>query len=157
MVEGVASGWELVLSVVPQGSVLGPVLFIVFIDDIDEGIRSTVLKFADDTKLGARVGSEEDRKRLRQDLFKLFKWSEDWKMLFNLDKCAVMHFRFANEGMEVKLGYQLNQLGSKAASESTFKKSNTCGVSNNRLYFTFTLQGVGCAEELKGLGSYRAK
>ena len=104
VIEGVASGWERVLSGVPQGSVLGPVLFIVFIDDIDEVIRSTVLKFADDTKLVARVGSEEDRERLRQDLIELFKWSEDWQMLFNLDKCAVMHFGFANEGMEVRLG-----------------------------------------------------
>ena len=76
VIEGVASGWEWVLSGVPQGSVLGPVLFIVFIDDIDEGIRSTVLKFADDTKLVARVGSEEDRERLRQDLIELFKWSD---------------------------------------------------------------------------------
>ena len=81
---------------------LGPVLFIVFIDDIDEGIRSTVLKFADDTKLVARVGSEEDRERLRQDLVELYKWSEDWQMLFNLDKCAVMHSGFANEGMELR-------------------------------------------------------
>ena len=55
-----------------QGSVLGPVLFTVFIDDIDEGIRSTVLKFADDTKLVAGVGSEEDRERL---LVELYKWS----------------------------------------------------------------------------------
>ena len=104
VIDGVASGWELVLSGVPQGSVLGPVLFIVFIDDIDEGIRSTVLKFVDDTKLVARVGSEEDRERLRQDLVELYKWSEDWQMLFNLDKCSVMHFGFANEGMEVRLG-----------------------------------------------------
>ena len=104
VIDGVASGWELVLSGVPQGSVLGPVLFIVFIDDIDEGIRSTVLKFADDTKLVARVGSEEDRERLRQDLVELYKWSEDWQMLFNLDKCSVMHFGFANKGMEVRLG-----------------------------------------------------
>ena len=43
------------------------------------------------------VGSEEDREKLRQDLIELFKWSEDWQMLFNLDKCAVMHFGFANE------------------------------------------------------------
>ena len=63
-----------------------------------------MLKFADDTKLVARVGSEEDRERLRQDLIELFRWSEDWQMLFNLDNCAVMHFGFANEGMEVRLG-----------------------------------------------------
>ena len=84
VIERVASGWEWVLSGVLQGSVLGAVLFIVFIDDIDEGIRSNVLKFADDPKLIARVGSEEDRERLRQDLIELFKWSEDWQMLFNL-------------------------------------------------------------------------
>ena len=58
VIEGVASGWELVLSGVPQGCVLGPVVFIVFIDDTDEGICSTVLKFADDTKLVARVESD---------------------------------------------------------------------------------------------------
>ena len=68
VIEGVTSGWGVGVSGVPQGSVLGPVLFIVFIDDIDEGIRSTVLKFANDTKLVVRVGSEEDRERLRQNL-----------------------------------------------------------------------------------------
>ena len=62
LIEGVVSGWEMVRSGVPHGSVLGPVLFVVFIDDIDENVRSTVLKFADDTKVVARVGMEEDRK-----------------------------------------------------------------------------------------------
>ena len=55
----------------PQGSVLGPVLFMVFINDIDVNIRSTVLKFADDTKLVAKVGMKEDRKVLRGDLIRL--------------------------------------------------------------------------------------
>ena len=56
------------------------------------------LKFADDTKLVARVGSEEDRERLIQDLIELFMWSDDWQMLFNLDKCAVMHFGLLTRG-----------------------------------------------------------
>ena len=68
LIEGVVSGWEMARSGVPQGSVLGPVLFVVFLDDIDENIRSTVLKFADDTKVVARVGTEEDREILRRDL-----------------------------------------------------------------------------------------
>ena len=61
LIEGVVSGWEMVRSGVPQGSVLGPVLFVVFIDDIDENIHSTVLKFADNTEVVARVGTEENR------------------------------------------------------------------------------------------------
>ena len=73
LIEGVCvgSGWEMLRSGVPQGSVLGPVLFVVFIDDIDENICSTVLKFADDTKVVARVGSEEDREVLIRDLVSL--------------------------------------------------------------------------------------
>ena len=84
LIEGIVSGWEMVRSGVPEGSVLGPVLFVVFIDDIDENIRSTGLKFADDTKVVARVGTEKDREVLRGDLVSLFGWSQDWQMLFNL-------------------------------------------------------------------------
>ena len=53
-IEGVVSGWEMVRSGVPQGSMLGSVLFVVFIGDIDVNIRSAVLKFADDTKLSGQ-------------------------------------------------------------------------------------------------------
>ena len=106
LIEGVVSGWEMVRSRVPQGSVLGPVPFVVFIDDIDENICSTVLKFADDTKVVARVGTE-DREVLRRDLVSLFGWSQDWQMLFNLDKCDVMHFGFNNIGESMELGGKL--------------------------------------------------
>ena len=107
VVNAVASGWERVESGVPQGSVLGPVLFITFIDDLDEGLVSRILKFADDTKFISRVGSEEEVDRLREDLRILFKWSEDWQMAFSVDKCSVIHFRFNNDGLDLTLGGRL--------------------------------------------------
>src|SRR6218665_1112315 len=80
------SKWINVTSVVPQGSVLEPLLFVIYINNIDEEIVSKISKFADDTKLFARVNNEEDANALRGDLDKLHKWSKDWNM-----PCAVMH------------------------------------------------------------------
>ena len=110
LIEGVVSGWEMVRSGVPQGSVLGPVLFVVFIDDIDENIRSTVLKFADDTKVVAKGWNGEGQRGIEWGsghLVSLFDWSQDCKMLFNLDKCVVMHFGFNNIGESMELGGNL--------------------------------------------------
>jgi len=71
---------------------LGPILFLIFINDLDSGTINWVLKFCDDTKLFGEVQSESDHQCLQQDLQKLFDWSVDWQMEFNLDKCKVMHF-----------------------------------------------------------------
>jgi len=63
-----------VLSGVPQGSILGPLLFVIFINDLDEGVINKLLKFADDTKIVSKVGTAEDVKVLQDDLHKLFQW-----------------------------------------------------------------------------------
>ena len=80
----------------PQGSVLEPLLFLMFVYDIDHAICSKLFKFADDAKLFRVVSSIDDVNKLRDDLKNLFSWSEDWLMLFNLDKCKVLHFGKTN-------------------------------------------------------------
>src|SRR6218665_1329829 len=69
------SSWRTVLSGVPQGSVLGPLLFVIFINDIDDGILSKISKFADDTKLCRAVGDDQEADILRKDLRRMFRWS----------------------------------------------------------------------------------
>ena len=74
-----------VLSGAPQGSVLGPTLFLIFVNDIDTVISSHIHKFADDCKMNRSVPTE-DIETLQQDINNLCQWSKDWQMVFNVKK-----------------------------------------------------------------------
>ena len=76
IVDGEVSNWKSVLSGVPQGSVLGPILFLIYINDFDDDITSKVMKFAVDTNIFRTILSDADRQHLPDDLNKLTEWSE---------------------------------------------------------------------------------
>ena len=86
--------------------------FLVFIDDLEQGLMSDVLKFADDTKIFRKVDSREKGELLQRDLDRLVQWSEVWQMKFNVDKCKVMHLGKGNSGREyVMNGGRLGTVG----------------------------------------------
>ena len=84
---GCASDPVPVLPGVPQGSVLGPFLFLIFINDLPENIRSSVRLFADDCVLYRNIESLMDCQILQDDLNSLAQWETDWQMKFNVAKC----------------------------------------------------------------------
>jgi ribonucleases P/MRP protein subunit RPP40 len=93
VLNGRESMWEAIFSGLPQGSMLGPLLFLRFINDLNSAVSKAEIlcKFADDTKLARVVKSEEDRQRLQAALERLVAWTETWGMTFNVKKCRVMH------------------------------------------------------------------
>ena len=95
-VEGETSAWTAVHIGVPQGSVLGPLLFLVYINDLEDGVASNILKFADDTKIFRRVQTRQECRTLQDDLNRLDQWSAKWQMLFNQSKCKCLHIGRAN-------------------------------------------------------------
>jgi len=96
-IDGVESDWRRVISGVPQGSVLGPILFLIFINDLDSGLQNWILKFADDAKVFGRISSLPSAMALQMDLARLLQWASEWQMTFNVDKCKVMHIGKSNE------------------------------------------------------------
>ena len=112
VIRGAESDELNVLSGVPQGSVLGPLLFLIFINDLPKCVECPVCLFADDSKIYCRVPRFNSTKpdlinaqdKLQKDLNELHEWAVKWKMSFNVDNCKIMHLGYGN----MKHEYNLN-------------------------------------------------
>ena len=89
-VRGSYSEWIDVINGVPQGSVLGPLLFLIFVQDLPNWVKNSIKMFADDTKIWTKIASLEDADSLQQDLDRLVQWSAKWLLEFNPSKCKLM-------------------------------------------------------------------
>ena len=87
---GSYSDWSPVISGVPRGSILGPVMFLIYVNDIPDIITSAAKLFADDTKIHRQINNVEDTIALQIDLTTLDLWADRWQMKFNPTKCEVM-------------------------------------------------------------------
>ena len=137
VVDGEVSNWKSVLSGVPQGSVLGPILFLIYINDLDNSITSNVLKFADDTKLFRKVNTDGDKQHLQNDLDRLVKWSEKWQMLFNFGKCKCLHTGHGNLNVNYKmgdtvLGTTVKEKDLGVTISADMKVSEQCGIAASK-------------------------
>ena len=108
VIDGEESEFIPVTSGVPQGSVLGPILFLVYINDLPEEVCSQVRLFADDTALYLTMEGKDDSKALQNDLDILSTWETKWDMEFNHSKCQVEHVTGSKSKRSIKTDYILH-------------------------------------------------
>ena len=141
-----------VLSGVPQGSVLGPILFLIFINDLPKCTTCPCCLFADDSKIYCRVPREINGKPelegaqdvLQKDLQELHKWADKWKMSFNVNKCKIMHLGYGN----AKHDYSLD---GTVLSETTAEKDLGVLIDNELKFSKHIRSKVSQANRLIGL------
>ena len=103
-VRGAKSEVAEVVSGVPQGSVLGPILFIVYINDLPDHVKCSIHMFADDTKIYSCVKNDKEAENIKDDLESLQAWSEKWLLRFNAGKCKTMHLGHGNPTVRYQMG-----------------------------------------------------
>ena len=107
------SSWQNVLSGVPQGSILGPLLFLIYVNDMPDIVATTAKMFADDTKVYNKIKVIENCHELQDDLNNLSAWSYKWLLRFNETKCVVLKIRLSIQYMYTLNGHALDTVSSQ--------------------------------------------
>ena len=98
------STWKRVKSGIPQGSVLGPILFVIFINDMPEVVESVCQLFADDAKIFNKVNLQipNSGDTLQKDIDSVSTWSDKWQLPFNTMKCKILHIEKKFKPLEIQ-------------------------------------------------------
>ena len=153
VIRGTASEPAAVTSGVPQGSVLGPILFLLYINDLPLEVISPISLFADDSKIFTKITSERNNREanntienevLQKDLNNVKDWAAKWKMEFNVDKCKIMHLGHSNPKHEYYMG--------GTTLEVTKEEKDLGVLVDDKLGFSKHIKGiVGKANRMLGL------
>ena len=161
--DGQFSNWKSVLSGSPQGSVLYYLVFLIYINDLDDDITSNILKFANDTNVFRKVKDEGDKQHLQNDLDKLVKWSEKWQMLFSFGKCKCLHTRHRHLNVNYKIGYSVicttvKEKDLRVTHSADMKVSEQCGVtaSTGNQIIVLIRRNIACKEKELIIPLYKA-
>ena len=144
-VGNIVSEMSEVTSGIPQGSILGPILFTIFINDLPEGLKNICKIFADDTKV---YGNSKESDSIQEDIDKLQEWSIKWNLYFNVEKCKVMHI--GNNNPETK--YTMKK-GDNLENIITCEDEKDLGVTfDKKLNFNKHIESaIGKANRMLGL------
>ena len=160
LLNGVKSDWAPVLSGVPQGTVLGPLLFSLYINDISSDIESEIRLFADDCVCCREIKDEKDTMKLQRDIDRLGSWAKKWVMRFQPVKCNMMqltrkrikkiHASYTLEGTNLENVESIKYLGVTITSDLRWNThvSNVCTKANRTLGF-LRRNLYSCPQEIK--------
>lgn len=150
-VAGSVSEWTSVTSGIPQGSVLGPVFFIIYINDLPTNIVSDSYIFADDTKIYRHIKRDEDKEVLQQDIAAMESWSKKWKLKFHPAKCKFMSIG-KSRGVEGEGGYSMQNEGKEVALEKVSSEKDLGVTFDDNLKFGIHItEKVNKANRILGL------
>ena len=150
-IEDSNSSWTLVRSGVPQGSVLGPVLFLLYINDLPNALEDNSIKlFADDAKLDNSITCDEDTVSLQRNLNNMVDWSEKWSLTLNTNKCKVLHLsRSANAKKQSY--YMMNPDGAIILEEVHHEKDLGVYIDSNLSFEVHVNKAVLTANKITGI------
>jgi hypothetical protein len=160
IIDGFSSDTIAVTSGVPQGSVIGPLLFIIYINDLNSRVSSKIRLFADDTVIYREIRDDTDSDALSSDLNNVHSWCQEWGLELNLSKCTTVHFSrktsqqrrvYTIGGVSINSAEKLKYLGVTITSDLSWKThiQNICGKALKNLGFIRRIVGRSSNEKVK--------